>query len=181
MRVIGGRLKGRTICPPQGYRARPTTDFAKEGLFNVIDNEYEFEGLKVLDLFSGTGAIGFEFASRGASSVLCVEKERDNAAFIRSESVRLGLAQVAVVRADALDFLSSCTGRYDMVFADPPYALEGLEEIPDRVFSAGLLYPERYLVLEHGAEHSFSAHPFFVKEKAYGRVHFSFFESPSSM
>lgn len=176
MRIIGGKLKGRTIELPPRYSARPTTDFAKEGLFNILGNEYEFDGLKVLDLFGGTGAISFEFASRGAGRVYCVEMNRDNARFIKKEAARLGLDNVTAVHDNVFDFLPVCKEKFDIVFADPPYALEGLETIPDRVLEAGILHPERYLILEHGDEHSFTAHPCFVKEKVYGRVHFSFFE-----
>ncbi|MCR5759775.1 MAG: RsmD family RNA methyltransferase [Bacteroidales bacterium] len=176
MRIIGGRLKGRIIELPPCYSARPTTDFAREGLFNVLGNEYEFDALKVLDLFGGTGAVSFEFASRGAGRVYCVEMSRDNARFIKKEAARLGLDNVTAVHDNVFDFLPVCKEKFDIVFADPPYALEGLETIPDRVLEAGILHPERYLVLEHGDEHSFTGHPCFVKEKVYGRVHFSFFE-----
>lgn len=176
MRIIGGALKGKTINPPAGYKARPTTDFAREGLFNVLGNEYEFEELKVLDLFSGTGAVGFEFASRGASRVYCVEMSRENASFIKTEADRLGLHNITMVRDNVFDFIPVCHEKFDIVFADPPYALQGLETIPDRVFEKCILYPERYLILEHGDEHSFVNHPRFKKEKIYGRVHFSFFE-----
>ena len=126
MRIIGGRLKGKTILPPAGYKARPTTDFAREGLFNVLDNEYEFEDLKVLDLFGGTGAISFEFASRGAARVYCVEMARENASFIKTEAQRLGLANVTMVRDNVFDFLPICREKSDIIFADPPYALENL-------------------------------------------------------
>ena len=176
MRIIGGALKGKTINPPAFYKARPTTDFAKEGLFNVLDNEYEFEDLKVLDLFGGTGSISFEFASRGASAVYCVEMAKENAAFIKSESVRLGLKNVITVHDNVFDFLPICHEKFDIIFADPPYALEGLQDIPDKVLNADILFPERYFILEHGDEQSFKDHPFFKKEKVYGRVHFSFFE-----
>ena len=176
MRIIGGRLKGKTIMPPAGYKARPTTDFAKEGLFNVLDNEYEFEDLKVLDLFGGTGAIAFEFASRGAAKVYSVEMARENASFIISEAKRLGLGNVVMVRDNVFDFLPLCREKFDIVFADPPYALEGLESIPDKVFEADILYPERYFILEHPGTYSFKDHPRFKKEKVYGKVHFSFFE-----
>ena len=98
MRIIGGKLKGKVILPPAGYKARPTTDFAKEGLFNILDNEYEFEDLKVLDLFGGTGSIAFEFASRGAARVYSVEMARENASFIKTEAARLGLSNVTMVR-----------------------------------------------------------------------------------
>ena len=159
-----------------GYKARPTTDYAREGLFNILDNEYEFQDLKVLDLFGGTGAVSFEFASRGVGHVWCVEMNRDNASFIRREAARLGLDEVSVVHANVFDFIPICKEKFDIVFADPPYALEGLEGIPDKVFEAGFLHPGGYFILEHGDEHSFKDHPLFVKERSYGRVHFSFFE-----
>ena len=178
MRIIGGRLKGKVINPPMGYKARPTTDFAKEGLFNILNNEYEFEDLKVLDLFGGTGAIAFEFASRGAARVYCVEMERSNASFIKTEAARLGLQNVTMVRDNVFDFLPICREKFDIIFADPPYSLEGLETLPDRVFAQDILHPGCYFILEHGDEHSFTSHPFFKKERAYGRVHFSFFEKP---
>ena len=176
MRIIGGTLKGKTINPPMGYNARPTTDFAREGLFNVLNNEYEFEDLKVLDLFGGTGAVAFEFASRGASRVYSIEMNRDNAAFIKRESARLGLRNVTAVHDNVFDFLPICHEKFDIIFADPPYALEGLDTIPDKIFAADILHPGCYFILEHGDEYSFSGHPRFKKEKVYGRVHFSFFE-----
>ena len=176
MRIIGGTLKGKAINPPSGYKARPTTDFAREGLFNILDNEYEFQDLKVLDLFGGTGAISFEFASRGASRVYCVEMARENASFIKTEAERLGLRNVTMVRDNVFDFLPLCKEKFDIIFADPPYALDGLENLPDKVFSQDILYPGCYFILEHGDEHSFTTHPFFKKERRYGRVHFSFFE-----
>ena len=176
MRIIGGRLKGKTILPPKGYEARPTTDFAKEGLFNVLDNEYEFADLKVLDLFGGTGAISYEFASRGAARVYCIEMNRDNARFIRREASLLGLDNVTVVHGNVFDFLPICREKFDIIFADPPYSLEGLETIPDKVLGHDILHPGAYFILEHGGEHSFTGHPLFRKEKVYGRIHFSFFE-----
>ncbi len=177
MRIIGGSCRGKQIVPPAGYKARPTTDFAKEGLFNILDNEYEFQDLKVLDLFGGTGSIAFEFASRGASRVYCVEMVRENASFIKTEAARLGLSNVTMVRDNVFDFLPICREKFDIVFADPPYALEGLEGLPDLVLQAGILHPGCYFILEHGGEHAFSGHPRFVKERHYGRVHFSFFEA----
>lgn len=176
MRIIGGRLKGRSIQPPAGYGARPTTDFAREGLFNVLDNEYEFEDLQVLDLFGGTGAVAFEFASRGAARVYSVEMNRDHASFIRREAARIGADQVTAVHANVFDFLPICREKFDLIFADPPYALEGLEALPDKVLTRDLLHPGGYFILEHGGEHDFKDHPCFKKEKSYGRVHFTFFE-----
>lgn len=178
MRIIAGKLRGTSINPPAWYKARPTTGFAKEGLFNVLDNEYDFEGLKVLDLFGGTGAISFEFASRGASRVYSVEMSKENAAFIRREAGRLGLGNVTAVRDNVFDFLGICREKFDIVFADPPYDLEGLDSIPDKVFSEDLTYPGCYFILEHPGKYSFADHRYFVKEKTYGRVHFSFFAKP---
>lgn len=175
MRIIGGKFRGKTILPPRGYQARPTTDFAKEGLFNILDNEYEFDGLSVLDLFGGTGSISFEFASRGASDVICVEMNPANAAFIKSQAAKLGAGAVTVVRHNVFDFLKICDKRFDIVFADPPYATTGVETIPDQVFAADIVVPDGYFILEHSGEHSFAEHPDFVKERRYGNVHFSFF------
>jgi len=180
MRIIGGTLKGKTIDPPRGYKARPTTDFAKEGLFNMLDNEYEFEDLKILDLFGGTGSISFEFCSRGVGHVWCVEMNPDNAAFISSEAKRLGITNLSVVRHNVFEFLEICTEKFDIVFADPPYALADLATIPDKVLGRDIIHPGGYLILEHGDENEFSSHPNFVKEKKYGRVHFSIFEAPQT-
>ena len=165
MRIIGGKLRGRSIELPVGYAARPTTDFAKEGLFNILDNEYEFDGLKVLDLFGGAGSISFEFASRGAGMVYTVEMAPANASFIRSQAAKFHLDNLTVVRHK----------KFDIIFADPPYAIDGLDTIPDKVLNSGILNPECYFILEHPAEYSFSSHPHFVKERKYGNVHFSFF------
>lgn len=175
MRIIGGALRGRAINPPAGYAARPTTDFAKEGLFNSLDNEFFFEGLSVLDLFGGTGSISFEFASRGAGSVITVEMNPVNAAFIRRTAASLGLSALQVVRHNVFEFIPLCTKRFDIVFADPPYAVEGLDTIPDKVLSKGMVHDEGYLILEHPADYNFAAHPSFVKERKYGNVHFSWF------
>ena len=146
MRIIGGKLRGKTICPPNGYKARPTTDFAKEGLFNILNNEYEMEGLQVLDLFGGTGSISFEFASRGASMVYCVEMLPLHANFIKSQAQQFGLKNVTVVRHNVFDFLEICHEKFDIVFADPPYAIEGLDGIPDKVFAREIIHPGGYLI-----------------------------------
>ena len=176
MRIIGGSLRGKAINPPAGYKARPTTDFAKEGLFNSLDNEFFFDDLAILDLFGGTGSISFEFASRGAGSVICVEMNPVNAAFISRSAASLGVSgTVQVVRHNVFDFLDICTKRFDIVFADPPYAIEGLDTIPDKVLSRSLVVEGGYLVLEHSSDYNFAAHPSFVKEKKYGNVHFSWF------
>lgn len=178
MRIIGGSLKGRSINPPLGYAARPTTDFAREGLFNVLDNEYEFTDLKVLDLFAGTGAISYEFASRGVGRVYCVEMNRDNASFINREASRLGLKNITVVHDNVFDFLPICHEKFDVIFADPPYAIEGIKTIPAQVLDKSILHPGGYFIMEHGGILDFSDNPLYKKEKVYGKVHFSFFEQP---
>ena len=179
MRIIGGKFKGKAILPPQGYKARPTTDFVKEGLFNILNNEYEMEGLKVLDLFGGTGAISYEFASRGAEMVYCVEMLPLHANFIKSQAATLGMRNLTVVRHNVFEFLDICHEKFDIIFADPPYAIEGLGDLPDKVFAKDILHPGAYFILEHPEEYNFESNPYFVKERKYGNVHFSFFEKPS--
>ncbi len=183
MRIIGGSLKGRNILPPKGYKARPTTDFAREGLFNVLTGLCPPEGLRVLDLFAGTGAVSCEFASRGAAEVYAVEMARENVRFI-SQTVRsLGLQEIVrPVHGNVFDFLGLCRLRFDVVFADPPYAMEGLDTLPEKVFSARtetdgpLLNENGLFILEHPDTYSFTENPHFLKEKKYGNVHFSFFQ-----
>ena len=174
MRVIAGIARSVPLLSRDGQDTRPTADRVKEAMFNIL--QFEIEGRTVLDLFGGTGAVSYEFASRGARRVYCVEMNRDHAAFIRREAARLGLDNVTAVHANVFDFLPICREKFDIIFADPPYALEGLESIPDKVLSRDLLHPGCYFILEHGGEHSFTGHPLFKKEKVYGRVHFSFFE-----
>ena len=176
MRIVGGKYKGKSIDVPSGFNARPTTDFAKEALFDILDNEYEFENLKVLDLFGGTGSISYEFASRGAGRIWCVEMNPKHASFISSQARGLGISNITVVKHNVFDFLPLCNLKFDMIFADPPYDISGLESIPDKVLGLDILYPGCYFILEHGREHSFKLHPNFVKEKIYGRVHFTFFQ-----
>lgn len=177
MRIIGGTLKGRSINPPREYSARPTTDFAKEGLFNTLNNEVDFDGLTVLDLFSGTGSISYEFASRGAKSVIAIEMNKDNAAFIKRTAASFNLRLLRVVRYNVFEFFDICHERFDVVFADPPYAIEGLDTLPDRIFSHDMVAPDGLLILEHPESYSFTGHPRFVKEKKYSNVHFSFFKN----
>lgn len=177
MRVIGGDLKGRAIMPPAGYKARPTTDFAKEGLFNVLINEIDFEQSSLLDLFSGTGSISYEFASRGCRDIVAIEMNAVNAAFIKKTSAALGISdRIQVVHHNVFDFLPICHREFDVVFADPPYAINGLDTIPDKVFFNSVVAEGGLFILEHPAEYSFTGHPYFVKEKKYGNVHFTFFE-----
>lgn len=182
MRIISGSRKGRRIDPPKDIIARPTTDFAKESLFDILAGYVDFSDVSVLDLFSGTGSISFEFASRGAVSVTSVENNRMQAAFIRRVAQELGFEAMQVVCADVFRFLKKNAGaRYDVVFADPPYAMPELEKLPDLVVSAGLLTDEGIFVLEHSKKNDFSQRPDFFRHRNYGSVNFSFFKPHANL
>lgn len=176
MRIIGGDLRGKNILPPAGYSARPTTDFAKEGLFNTLTNEFDFSQISLLDLFSGTGSISFEFASRGCNDIIAVEMNPTNAAFIKRTAIGFKLRSIQVVHHNVFDFIPLCKRQFDIIFADPPYSIDGLDTIPSKIFEANLVLPDGYLILEHPATYSFASAPYFVKEKKYGNVHFSYFK-----
>lgn len=175
MRIISGTHKGRRIEPPTNLKARPTTDFAKEGLFNILNNITEIEGVDTLDLFSGSGSISYEFASRGAASVTSIEMNRIHANFIKSTATKLGFSNIRQMQADVFAFINSCGAQYDLIFADPPYALKEIPTIPDLILNKGMLKEGGLLVLEHGRDNNFANHPRYVDERCYGSVHFSFF------
>ncbi len=169
-------MKGRLFNPGKNFKARPTTDFAKENLFNILNNRIDFEETKVLDLFAGTGSISFEFASRGCSSVTTVEMDHVHYAFISSVIKQLKLEKtIHLLRYDVLKFIPRCTENYDLIFADPPYQMKNLKEIPDLILKHGLINKEGILILEHGKSDNFSTHPNLFEEREYGSVHFSFF------
>ncbi len=176
MRIIGGRYKGKSIFPPENFKARPTTDFAKEGLFNVLANEIDFEDLTVLDLFSGTGSISYEFSSRGCRSVTSVEMNTNHFRFIKESSKKLGLTQIQPLRMNVFDFLGICKIKYDVVFADPPFDLDGFSTIPEKILEKDIINEGGYLIMEHSGDYDFSKNSRFFKEKKYGNVHFSFFK-----
>lgn len=176
MRIIGGDHKGKQILPPKTFNARPTTDFAKEGLFNTLTNLYSFETATVLDLFSGTGGITYEFASRGCKNVTAIEMNNNHSKFIKATIAKLNLEGVNIVRHNVFDFIKVCHLTFDIIFADPPYDIEGLAGIPDKILEQKLLNPGGVLIFEHPAAFKFKEHPAFFKEKKYGNVHFSFFE-----
>ena len=177
MRVIAGTARGVSLKTPDGLATRPTADRVKEAVFSIL--HFDLPGASVLDLFGGTGAISCEFASRGASMVYCVEMLPLHANFIKSQAQLFGMKNLTVVRHNVFDFLEICKEKFDIIFADPPYAIEGLAGIPDRVFAQDILHPGAYLILEHPDEFDFHGHAYFVKEKKYGNVHFSFFEKPT--
>jgi len=178
LRIISGKYKGRQINPPSGFRARPTTDYARESLFNILNNRIDFEAIEVLDLFSGTGSISFEFASRGAVSVHLVEKDHRSIAFIRKMKEELEMENLKPVHIDVKAFLRTCSVKYDVVFADPPYDLPWLSEVPDMVFNAAILKENGFLILEHPSALTFRNEPGFFEHRTYGRVNFSFFRLP---
>lgn len=177
MRVISGIYKRRRFDVPRSFKARPTTDFAKENLFNVLSNHLDFEegGVEALDLFAGTGSISVELLSRGCTQVVSVEKDREHYAFICKVMHELKAANWLPVHADVFKFVKSTHRRFDFIFADPPYELKELEALPDLVLNSDLLKPEGLFVLEHGKKNHFEAHPCFIEHRAYGSVNFSFF------
>lgn len=181
MRIITGKYKGRHFDIPRTFKARPTTDFAKENIFNVLQQYIDFDGAEALDLFSGTGSITLELLSRGCTSVISVELDRDHHRFIQQCVQKLLTQpmtqhQVKVLRGDVFRFLKSCRQQYDFIFADPPYALKELPTIPDMVFEKELLKPDGIFVFEHGKDNDFSQHPHFVEHRAYGSVNFTIFK-----
>jgi len=176
MRIIGGTHKGRVIKTPNNLPVRPTTDFAKEALFNILQNRFELSDCTVLDLFSGTGHISFEFASRGVQQVVCVDKSNKCLAFIRATSEAFGF-QLSVVRDDVFDFLKNNTNGYDIIFADPPYDLKNIEEIHQLVFAQKLLKPGAWLIIEHGERTSLKHLSHFIEQRRYGGVNFSIFSA----
>ncbi|MCQ2323972.1 MAG: RsmD family RNA methyltransferase [Paludibacteraceae bacterium] len=176
MRIISGIYGGRRLSPPKNITARPTTDFAKESLFNLLNNRMDFEDIDVLDLFAGTGGIGLEFVSRGARSVTSVEMAHTQQNFIIAACKQLGIHNLTLVRSDVFKFLNACHAQYDFVYADPPYALNTLPLLPDLVLGAGIIKADGWFVLEHSAANDFSSHPRLVEHRAYGNVHFSFFQ-----
>lgn len=178
MRIIGGKNQRRQIVAPVKLPVRPTTDMAKEALFNILNNHFGFDELSVLDIFAGTGNISYEFASRGAPQVIAVDINPQCVRFIKSTAESLSMENLRAVRAEAFHFLSFCKTDFDIVFADPPYDMEAIETIPGKVFDAEVLKPGGWLIMEHGQEVSFSAHPHFTESRRYGRVHFSFFTNP---
>lgn len=176
MRIISGECKGRRLYPGKNFKARPTTDFAKENLFNVLSNYFDFKELSVLDLFSGTGSIAYEFSSRGSRPVASVEINPAYHSFIRNTAIQLGFKDLKAFRADAFRFIRHAHHEYNIIFADPPFDLKEAVHLPDLIFIHKLLKPCGWFILEHGREHDYSSHPRFMELRKYGSVHFSIFE-----
>lgn len=180
MRIISGTLGGRKIHPPARMPyTRPTTDIAKEGLFNILQNHLEFEGLKTLDLFGGTGSISYELASRGVPDLTIVEKDPQMFQFIKKTLDDLKIENAKVVKRDVFQFIESCSETFDFVFAGPPYALTTIDELPVKLFQKPMLSKEGWFVLEHTPRNDYSALPNFKMARNYGTTVFSFFENGS--
>lgn len=176
MRIITGILKGRRLNPTDNLPVRPTTDMAREGLFNILNNILEYEEVRILDLFSGTGAVSFEFISRGAKEVTSIEINSKCTDFIKRSAQQFGVNNLRVVRADVFDLLKRAYQKFDVIFADPPYQLDELSSLPDLVFEKQILADNGIFILEHSKEHMFEEHPYFWQHRKYGKVNFTFFK-----
>lgn len=179
MRIIRGKFGRRRFDVPANITARPTTDFARENIFNVLENIVDFEGKDALDLFAGTGAVSFEFLSRECRSVTAVERAPTQQRFIQKVADELGTDNFTLVRGDALRFIANCPRRFDIVFADPPYDMKGFGEIPSKILSSRLVGPGSIVIVEHSRSYDFSALPGFSEHGVYGSVNFSIFRIES--
>ena len=179
MRIVGGEFSGRKFSPPTSTPARPTTDIAKEGLFNSLQNLMDLEGIKTCDLFGGTGSISYELASRGAEDLTLIERDLGNIDFIKKTAKALGiLDKMNIIRGDVFKFMKSCTEQYDFIFAGPPYALQNIDDIPMLVFDKQMLKPGGIFVHEHTARNDYQKHPNFMRMKNYGGTVFTYFNQP---
>ena len=176
MRIIRGKFGRRRFDVPTNITARPTTDFARENIFNVLENLVDFEDKDALDLFAGTGAISFEFLSRECRTVTAVEKTATQQRFIEKVARELGVDNFLLVRGDALRYISAAPRKFDIIFADPPYNMDGFAEIPGKILGSSLVKPGTIVIIEHSKKHDFSALPHFREHRAYGSVNFSIFE-----
>lgn len=176
MRIIGGEYGGRRFNPPSKMPyTRPTTDIAKEGLFNVIQHKLDFEGLKTLDLFGGTGSISYELASRGVSDLTIVEKDTAMYAFIKKTASELKIGNLKAIKMDVFKFIEQCTEKYNFIFAGPPYALANIDDLPKLIFEKQLLKKDGWFVLEHTPRNNYKSFPYYTAERNYGSTVFTTF------
>ncbi|GAB6120649.1 RsmD family RNA methyltransferase [Dysgonomonas termitidis] len=176
MRIISGKYKGRRFDPPKSFKARPTTDFAKENLFNVLNNTIDWEDTVALDLFGGTGGISLELVSRGCPQVICVEKNFSHASFIEKTKEELKIkSELLLLKMDVFSYLERCREQFDLIFADPPYDMKNFVDVPRIVFEKGLIKPGGIFILEHPKDYDFSGLPLFEDKRVYGSVNFSIF------
>jgi 16S rRNA (guanine966-N2)-methyltransferase len=179
MRIISGKFKGRRFHPPaDNWPTRPTTDYAKEGLFNILTNEFDFEELKVLDLFGGTGSHSYEFISRGCEDVTYVDKHPPAIDFVKKTTIQLKIEDnMRIIPGDVFKFIERAYEQYDYIFAGPPYGIPGLDTLPDKVFGKKILRGDGWFVLEHNPNHKFEHHPHFFQARHYGKTIFSIFKN----
>lgn len=175
MRIISGNHRGKHIIAPKNLPVRPTTDLAKESLFNILNNFFFFDNIKVLDLFAGTGNMTYEFAARGALSVTAVDNNQQCINFIHKTITKLKFDNVHVIRADVIDFLKSCKTKYNVIFADPPYDWDNYGLLPDLVLNNNLLLEDGFLIIEHSLAIDYGQYPKFYQKRKYGKVNFSIF------
>jgi len=175
MRIIAGALRGRRLNPPTTLPVRPTTDMARESLFNILNNYVDYEECSVLDLFAGTGAVSLEFISRGAKDVTSIDINAQCTDFIKSTAKQFNVNNIHVVRSDVFELIKRAYKKFDIIFADPPYALENLQQLPDLIFEHDMLSEDGIFVLEHPREYQFEQHPHFWQHRNYGKVNFTFF------
>jgi len=179
MRIIAGSLGGRRVHPPAKMpHTRPTTDIAKEGLFNILQNNLELEGMTTLDLFGGTGSISYELASRGATNLTIVEKDDKMHAFISNNVASLQIENCKVIKSDVFRFIDQCTDQFDFIFAGPPYALATIDKLPELVAEKKLLKPGGWFVLEHTPRNNYEKFPLYKAARNYGTTIFSIFIEP---
>lgn len=175
MRIIGGKIGGLRLNPPTNLPVRPTTDVAKEALFNILQNRLEFDGLNCLDLFAGTGNISFELASRGVEHVDSVDLHFKCVQYITDTAKKMKLEQINARKGDVFKFITSCKSTYDLIFADPPYDIPKLPQLPKLVFDNNLLNNNGLLIVEHPSTRQMEAHPNFIETRKYGYSSFSFY------
>ena len=178
MRIIGGKIGGLRLNPPTNLPVRPTTDIAKEALFNILQNRLEFDGLNCLDLFAGTGNISFELASRGVEHVDSVDLHFKCVQYITDTAKKMKLEQINARKADVFKFITSCKSTYDLIFADPPYDIPKLPQLPKLVFDNNLLNNKGLLIVEHPSTRQMEEHPNFIETRKYGYSSFSFYANP---
>ena len=178
MRIIRGKFGKRRFDVPKNITARPTTDFARENIFNVLENMLDFEGLTALDLFAGTGAISFEFVSRECSEVTAVEMANTQANFIKSVKQKLSADNLRVIKGDVFKFVEPCSNKFDIIFADPPYDHPRFGEIPSLILNSQMIKPGTLVIVEHSRDYDFSELPHFSEQRTYGSVNFSLFQIP---
>ena len=175
MRIVSGTHRGRVIHPPKNLPVRPTTDFAKESLFNILNNHFELDGLKILDLFCGSGNMSYEFASRGCDDITSVDNNYSCCEFVKKTSAVFKMEQIKVIKSDVFAFLKRVSDTYHIIFCDPPYDLKNFELLPELVYGNNLLKSQGWLIIEHGPETDLSKIEHFCEHRKYGNVNFSMF------